>query len=532
MAGSAKNGTAVWAHRRPGVGYGSGMITVGDLLAEPDLRLKVVAGSAGTEASVRLVHVSELADPTPWLQGGELLLTTGHPLRRGTTAQRAYVRRLVAGGLAGLGGGVGFWYRRSPAAGLDEAEKASFPVFEVPYDVPFIAILEAWSAQNLAEQTRLLRRSMSLLQTLIGFVHEGRGLQAMVAAIASRTGGWVVLCRPAGPVLAAAGALPAPAEEVAAAYVDAADAGAGGHFAGDADGPHGPVAWQVVDVAGHTEAVVLLGGGRRRGEYEALVAAHGTTILGLELAKQAAVADTEQRLADDVVRLALGGAPDAEVDSRLAGFGIRLDAGATVLVVSDLPVRHARLLTGPPLARTVALTAGVANAGGSGGSDTVVGVQAVGVTARAIADDVAESTGRRVGLGTTGTLRQRVAEARYALGALPERPVADLEDVGTYRLLLGLAEPGALARFASGVLGPLMEHDAAHRADLVTSLQTFLAHNGHWEPAARALCVHRHTLRYRMRQVEELTGRDLSAADDRTELHLALKAHEMSRADR
>ena len=51
------------------------MLPLRDLLRE--LELEVVAGEAGLDRAVRWVHSSELADPTPWLSGGELLLMTG-----------------------------------------------------------------------------------------------------------------------------------------------------------------------------------------------------------------------------------------------------------------------------------------------------------------------------------------------------------------------------------------------------------------------------------------------------------------------
>jgi len=59
-------------------------------------------------------------------------------------------------------------------------------------------------------------------------------------------------------------------------------------------------------------------------------------------------------------------------------------------------------------------------------------------------------------------------------------------------------------------------------ADLLRSLQVFLDHNGSWETAARALGVHRHTLRNRMSRVERLTGLSLDVAHHRVVLYLAL----------
>ena len=76
------------------------MLSLRELLRELDVT--VVAGEAGLDRAVRWVHISELDDPTPWLSGGELLLTTG--LQLGDDAQqRAYVGRLSEHGLSGLG---------------------------------------------------------------------------------------------------------------------------------------------------------------------------------------------------------------------------------------------------------------------------------------------------------------------------------------------------------------------------------------------------------------------------------------------
>ena len=66
-----------------------------------------------------------------------------------------------------------------------------------------------------------------------------------------------------------------------------------------------------------------------------------------------------------------------------------------------------------------------------------------------------------------------------------------------------------------------------HGGELIPSLRAFLDRNARWETAAEELFVHRHTLRYRMRKVEELTGRDLASARDRMEFFLAIRAREL-----
>ena len=77
------------------------------------------------------------------------------------------------------------------------------------------------------------------------------------------------------------------------------------------------------------------------------------------------------------------------------------------------------------------------------------------------------------------------------------------------------------------MLGPIESGEGEYGGELLRSLEAFVEHNGQWERAARELFCHRHTLRYRIRRIEQLTGRDLSSARDRIEFWLALKAREL-----
>src|SRR5687767_10262371 len=109
------------------------MLTIREIAATEGLRVRVAAGEDGLGNEVRWLHVSELSDPTAWLEGGELLLTTGLGVGELSSSQRAYVRRLSEHGLAGLGFGVGFDYPDVPPAIADEADRLGFPVLAVPY---------------------------------------------------------------------------------------------------------------------------------------------------------------------------------------------------------------------------------------------------------------------------------------------------------------------------------------------------------------------------------------------------------------
>ena len=133
-------------------------LTVESLISE--LGLELSSGRSSAKAHVRWVHITELVDPTPWLKGGELLLTTGLQLE-GPKVQHELVQRLAEHEIAGLGFGTGFAHKKVPTALVNAARKLDFPVFEVPYELPFIAITERVFAQLVDERYELLQRSMA-----------------------------------------------------------------------------------------------------------------------------------------------------------------------------------------------------------------------------------------------------------------------------------------------------------------------------------------------------------------------------------
>jgi purine catabolism regulator len=113
------------------------------------------------------------------------------------------------------------------------------------------------------------------------------------------------------------------------------------------------------------------------------------------------------------------------------------------------------------------------------------------------------------------------------VGAVVSPRVATYKDLGSFQLLLSLQEDEALRLFCDSILGPIEASEGHYGGELMRSLEAFIEENGQWERAARRLYCHRHTLRYRIRRVEELTGRNLSSARDRIEFWLALRGREL-----
>jgi Purine catabolism regulatory protein-like family/PucR C-terminal helix-turn-helix domain/GGDEF-like domain len=516
------------------------VLTVQSLIDE--LELDLVAGSKGAQSPVRWVHISELEDPTPWLSGGELMLTTG--IQLGTAAkQRAFVRRLARHNLAGLGFGTGFDHKRLPKAIVDEADKRDFPLFEVPYSMPFIALTEKAFARLVNEQYEVLQRGISIQRRLERLVLEERGLPEITATISSAVGGTVLVLDGRGQTLAASSFRRELSEEAMSAIGEEAVAhGIEGHpfVPGQASVAGRALAHPVVSPgSGPPQAwVVIVRDSGGLGEFERLILQQAAVVVALELMRRRVARETERRLAGDVLAEALDGSLDsAELRHRLAPFGISGEAALLVFALDDPAAAE------PVLERALvqAGCAGVVAPHSRGGRDLLCAIvdaeenDPVEVATAAREALAAERGTVRAGASRpapVGSLTRSFHEARCALEATAlangeAPPVASWRDLGAFTLLLSLQDDDALRLYCDSVLGPIENGDAEYGGELLRSLEAFIEHNGQWERAARQVYCHRHTLRYRMRKVEELTGRDLSRAHDRIEFWLALRAREL-----
>jgi len=526
-----------------------------DLIRDLDIRL--VAGEAGLERPVRWVHISELDDPTPWLSGGELLLTTGMNLPDAAT-QRAFVERLVAHDLAGLGLGTGFAHRDVPQPLREAAAEHDFPLFEVPYDVPFIAVTEKAFSHLVNEQYAVLQRALSAHERLERIVLSEQGLDGVTAALAGLIGGTAIVYDTRGGALARSdGPTPLSAEVLEAAGAELMErvrAGARRGYAPTGELHGRALALPVVrtpaggngDGAAPQAWLVAVKDRDGLGEFDRLVLHQAVTVVALELLRRRVADDTERRLAGDVLSaLVSGELAGAELARRLEPFGLRDRVG--VLVLAPPRSVKARVEDGLSAALRDELPGGLVAGTGRfscallplerGETDDDLFELAERVRARVarVADEpLPAGAGRAV---APADLRRTFHEARCALEAhaLSGEPngdgapklLATYRDLGSFQLLLSLQDDDALRLFCDSILAPIEDGEGAYGGELMRSLEAFIECNGQWERAARQLFCHRHTLRYRIRRVEELTGRSLDSARDRIDFWLALRGREL-----
>ncbi|WP_242907765.1 PucR family transcriptional regulator [Actinomadura terrae] len=497
-------------------------LTVEDLLAVPELHLALVAGADGRQRVIEAAHVSELGRPGEWLQGGELLMTTGLVLPVDRDSCRAFVADVVGGGAAALALGLGHGqpHREAPATLVEAAREAGLPLLTVPDQVPFIAVTKAVFAARAAEERLALEHTVDVQRGLTVAAASGAGLDAILKVWLDTTGRTAVVTDALGRRLAAVGADPdGPGRLLDATRAVLAEVSAqglrGSAVVDDADLTVGVRPIGARRLRGHLLLAGPTGGGR---SGDRLIDAALLSVLTIELERRHLAREPHRRARTAAMgRLTSGGMSDEAAERLLAA-----------LEVSTGRLRGLAVQTPPGEAEELAADLSLALPGGlvRFAGDVVEALLVDGVDVAAVLARFA--SGRPAGIGSalrpgTAAITLRQARSLIAASARLGRPAEATED-GVGRLLLTLGPPDLLAAFADAALAPI---DAADpRGEILATLRVWLDANGVWDAAAERLGVHRHTVRNRIDRVERLTGKALASAAARHELWLALEARE------
>lgn len=491
------------------------MVTLADLLAERDLAL-LPLHVAIAETPVRWVATSELADPTPYLEGGEVLLTTGLETKGWRGEWRGYVDRLAGARVAALGLAVGLTHDRPPKALVTACERAGLNLFEVPRPTTFVAISRTIARLLEAEREHAARRAMDAQRALTQAALEVDGAASVVRRLATLVdGAAVTVTRDGTPVTGPAGPRAAELDlGIVRIEVDRIRP-QGLRAAASASTGAGTTVVRPLGVRSRPEEwlAVLVPGRSSDADRIAITTAVSLLGLGLERARERRATDRQLRaraiellLADDVrtARIVLGAA------TATGGAGPRLPrevrllrARATADLVEDAlgALEGERLLAGVHDDELV----------------VVCGARRAPAVAQLLAD-----RGLQVGVGRAVPLEESAAShdtAGHALAAatrtVPLRSWDDLADTG----VLGLLGADRAAAFARSFLAPLADEPA-----LLQTLAAFLRQHGSRGETAAELGVHRNTVRNRIEHIEALLGSSLDDPQVRVDAWVALAA--------
>lgn len=498
--------------------------TLRSLVADRTLGLIPLCPAEQLDVPISWVHISELPDPAAYLDGGELLLTTGLGIDDDTDLD-AFVATLVARRLAGLGFGTGLSHAAVPPGLVLATRRHGLPLIEIPERTPFIAVTKAASAALAADAYAQVVRTDEAQRALTAAAVGPQGTARVLRRLAQRLDAWVLLLDAAGEVEVA---VPGDAVGHLAELADAVTRVRNQHGPSSAAVPcgRGQAVLQTLRLRGR--GILAVGRDAGFGAAERQIVGSAVSILTLLHTSTAAVDRARRDLRAALLSMAVGGAPVTAKRIATDLWGPQPEEPLSVVAFHGRPRALAELTEaleadGPehgPVFAAPAEHGVVAFAeSGSSAQEWLLGLAA---TRPAVYAGVAGPVGED-GIGDAERRARQAAELAERTGA----PVVRFAEIARSPLLDLLPKEDARA-FADSVLAPLLQHDEDRAGDLVASLREWLGQHGQWEPAAARLGVHRHTLRNRIRRVEQLLERSLDSPALRADLWLALEAHDRS----
>jgi hypothetical protein len=542
------------------------------LLDVSGLGLRLLTDVAGADRVITHVFTTDLPDPSRYLTSGDLVLTGMIWCREPGDADR-FVRTLVDAGAWALGAGEALG--EVPPELIEACKRHGITLLAVPAETSFAAITEEVARRLNGDRASAMTRVLGRRRLLLSAVAEGAGLDEMFRLMGHEIGTDSWLLTGLGRVLGGTGtALPEPlAGRLAAEYLKADRLPVTVRMTGQHVTAGGDGKYSLFGVGGEpriTSWFLACAGNEQDWAPEPRESvAELAADAALERARLDAGRAGDRRLAEAIVTL-LGsetgeGGALGEIASVMRAAGLSPDGSYLVAAMcaeadrmagpnadrwrtdlaGELVIPHAEgAVAAPHGDQTVVLIPLPAQAAAR--PDPEAAPAAAPAAARALAawlrdrQPAVESDRARIRLtigisapaagvaALAGALHEaesarRLAELRASGPAPAAVSVVTSDEVASHELLMA-SVPGAVLRsFRERLLGPLLAYDERHRAELLSTLREFLACSGSWNACAARMYVHVNTVRYRIRRIEELTGRDLSSLDDQVDFFLAMR---------
>lgn len=503
------------------------------LLNESRFDLRPVSGvdDALRDTAVLWAHSSDLPDPTPWLGSGGLLLTDGGQFAGPTPALAGpYVQRLVDHGVLALGFATGIVHDTIPDELIGAATASGLPLLEIPRDTPFMGIIRFVSDAVAEDDRRMLEQSLAAQRSVARAALRPDGLTEILRELERNLDCWVALFDASGSRMQVPTRRvipPALAPEIAEAVTDMlargraaavrlSIAGAGG------GGAAGEVTLQTLGQRGDLRGILAVGTGtgaldRARADLVDAVIA----LASIALEQSHTLDDARRRLRSGLLELLTAGMTEVAQRTVEHLWGPLPEepfrVGSVALPAHDEGSAQTLRAALELLAADGRATLFFAERG-----DRIVTVTPHGDRTELLV--LLGRQGARAGFSAVTTW-ERFAEAsteseRALARATPEQRIVEFDDVARGGLLGHLEHTGA-HDIALRMLLPLQHPQAP--AGLRRTLEVWLEHNGAWDPAAKALGIHRHTLRARVDAAAVQLGMDLDTFAARSELWGALQ---------
>ena len=530
---------------------------------------RVLAGADGLDRRVTSVTVGEVPDIAEWLSGGEMVLTTFFAVKNDPEGMRDFCTTVMMADAAALFVKTTRFVVHLPSDVFELADKRKFPIVEVPQNLRWTRLMQDATEVIINRHASLLERSRAIHRSLLGVVMDGGGWQGLVDEVSRLLERRVVILDNALEPLGASKDLPVTVghlkilldrPQVRDSFLRKGSGDKLFRFGGEGM----PPMFVLPIVASHARLgfVCTFTEAEDLPNNDVLVLENAATIAALQTAQDRVRFETEVRLKGDFVDDVVSGeGRDGESLVRRGTFlGCDLSQGATVILLGvdefdglvvrkewgqeELDRRVEQFFT--QTSRLVSTTEPLSLASLKSGrvvlfvcgktAEDAVALKKLAGSLKELGKTVA-GLSVSVGIGGfTPTAAHMGRAYREALVALKvgrklhgSGSMLHFEDVGTYRLLLDAWErdPDEIRVLYEDTIGPVDKYDQANGTQLVETLVVFFRSNERLTETAAELFAHRHTVRYRLEKIAEISGLSPFQTEHKERLGLGLKARSL-----
>lgn len=500
-------------------------------------KTKLVAGVKGLQNLIEWVTIVEVIDDIHRLQEGEFLITTGFGLRENEEKRIEFEKLLSLGKLSGVALYTGFYLEEIPRSFIEIADQHALPLIEIPPSINFSMISKELLVQIVNKQSQILEHTLRIHQDFTRLVLDHQGFDPITQTLSQMINASVILTNKQREVISF---------QTIHDFIDIYD-----------EATLNQKRWNNDDFISAKQPimankttygdVLVIKEKNRWNDLDSIAIEHATTVYAIEFLRRKAVEEAQLRLTSDFLEEILSENIPNSTDAIERGkkLGIDLTLPQTVIYLDFQSIKKetaktkynqlAELIQStmkqvklPFLMRTK--------------SDSVILLVEVNqnLSISQISEQILQEWTLfspkepiSIGIGKITTdfheLAKSAKQAEQAVHfsqiLFHPQSIVHYHDLGLYQLLLQMKESGVnLQDFYQEYLGNLLHTKGVN---LLTTLETYLFYNQNIQKTASELYIHRHTLKYRLNQIEKKTGLNLSSTDHCTKLYLAIMAYKL-----
>lgn len=545
-------------------------ITVQNALELSSLKkAKLLGGNQGLSNIIRSVNVMEVPEIRKWLKGGELLITTGFSFKDDPNLRRRTIFDLAEQKVAAFGIKTGQYFQNVPEDMVEHANRVGLPLIQLDPEVPYMEIMVSLFEILLNEQLCCLKRTEEVHSKLLEALLKGNGLTSICQTLAGIENNPVLITDKNGKMLSSAvpdllmSQLKEDWQNEILEYLKDFRIKL---FSSNPHRCHRVVS-QVGDSAqniilvpikineDYSGNLVIIEKFRQLDELDLMAVEHASTIIALEFAKSKALLETECQIRGELLEDLIKGniRCEEEIMRRANYLNFNLNTDLTIFVIG---IEHFEDYYGKrDEKRILAIKSSIVQLvrstfynypNGSmllGKMDSITGL--VRQSSKAEMEDLCDKLSEiakkikvlipkiklSIGVGRTcssisnisKSYEEAVAAMRIGRFTKKSSCVTFYDELGPYRFLYELKDSMQMKYFYDEYLGKIIAYDKINNTDLLETLICYFKNDGSLSRTAKSLYIHKNSVIYRIKKIEEISGLNVNDSNDCFSLQLCLK---------